>query len=340
MHSGCNSTEVEPGERDQKKGVTLGDDGPATPCGESYIAEGVDENREDFGKFEIANDAQFLWTMYELPAGANVTEGKMYIGKIESLPLEADGSPAMKAFQFNLEGSEGSTWFAKTSLSKVPECYVISLRLKLSLESGEEVYVWPKGRPAGNGFYVEACLQECNSRSLACDNGAGVGEFTTYSAEQWVNGKAASTLSAARMKAFPEGVIRIGCEEMYRGEISADPAELKARFATSGEPNMLTGEMPEGAIANPLFWEVFALTVNVAVDDKQEDFGKSAGRIARLRVTSGPFAGWTVEDILREAHWVIGGCASNYSPQQMLEVISRINQNFLEGKKSDGFLEC
>jgi hypothetical protein len=56
-------------------------------------------------------------------------------------------------------------------------------------------------------------------------------------------------------------------------------------------------------------------------------------------VTSGTFMGWTVAEVLAEAEKVLGGCESEYDASEMNEVVSAINEAFVDGTEDSGFLD-
>ncbi len=59
-----------------------------------------------------------------------------------------------------------------------------------------------------------------------------------------------------------------------------------------------------------------------------------------LVVSSGTFAGWSINSILAEANKVLGGCASNYTASQLSSVLASINENFDNGTTNNGFVGC
>ena len=57
-------------------------------------------------------------------------------------------------------------------------------------------------------------------------------------------------------------------------------------------------------------------------------------------VSTGEFQGWTVYEIIQEANNFIGACSSSYSASQLNEVLSSINENYVDGTMNGGFLDC
>jgi hypothetical protein len=90
---------------------------------------------------------------------------------------------------------------------------------------------------------------------------------------------------------------------------------------------------------NVLAMHVVALTLSVTFDLWDEDFGESNTNLVNATITTGTFEGWTVGEVLEEAEKVLGGCASDYSAAQMTEVLTAINESYIDGNKTSDFLE-
>jgi hypothetical protein len=81
------------------------------------------------------------------------------------------------------------------------------------------------------------------------------------------------------------------------------------------------------------------LTLSVGFDAKFEDFGQGGNKLADMIINSGAFKGWTVANFLAEANKALGGCGS-YTPKQVMETITAINENYVDGKTDKGYLVC
>ena len=110
---------------------------------------------------------------------------------------------------------------------------------------------------------------------------------------------------------------------------------------SGGTPASLTSSYvdPVKNPKNTLASHVIALTLSTTFDQWDEDFGESNTNLVNAVVTSGDFAGWTVGDVLSEANKILGGCDSDYSASQIQDVISKINECFVDGTTNTGFLE-
>ncbi|MFZ6051459.1 HYR-like domain-containing protein [Halocola ammonii] len=139
--------------------------------------------------------------------------------------------------------------------------------------------------------------------------------------------------------AFPNG-ITIGCENT----ITFTSAQAIRDFLPSGSS---PSPLPEGNMTNPggsynnvFAGQVLALSISAGFDQAIEDFGDAPITILDLEVASGDLAGVSVSELLQEANNVLGGCESEYSITQLNTAITSINENFVDGTQSNGYLDC
>jgi hypothetical protein len=150
-------------------------------------------------------------------------------------------------------------------------------------------------------------------------------------------------LHANFASAFPSGLV-VGCDYT----ITLTSAQAVTDFLPQGgSPASLTmsyvdpvntpksSNNPKNVLAS----HVVALSLSVTFDAWDEDFSESATDIGNAVITSGDFEGWTVSDVLAEAEKVLGGCSSDYSASELAEVLSAINESFIDGNKTSDFLE-
>lgn len=142
--------------------------------------------------------------------------------------------------------------------------------------------------------------------------------------------------------AFPAGLV-VGCDYT----ITLTSAQAVTNFLPQGgTPSSLTQDYlnPINSVKsannpkNVLAGHVVALTLSVTFDGWDEDFGESSTNLDDAVVTEGDFAGWTVAQVLAEAEKVLGGCDSEYSASALTEVLSAINESFVDGTTDTGFL--
>lgn len=137
--------------------------------------------------------------------------------------------------------------------------------------------------------------------------------------------------------AFPSG-LRVGCD--YSMSFTSAQA-ITDYLPSGGTPTSLTYSYvnPVKKPKNTLASHVIALTLSTTFDQWDADFGESNTKLVNATITSGNFAGWTVGNVLTEANYVLGGCTSTYSASQIQDVISKINESFVDGDKKTDFLK-
>jgi len=150
-------------------------------------------------------------------------------------------------------------------------------------------------------------------------------------------------LHANFSSAFPDGLV-VGCN--YNITLSSAQA--------------VTNFLPQGGTAGSLtknYWDptntpkssnnpknvlaghIVALTLSTTFDAWDADFGESNTQLSNAVITTGDFEGWTVGQVLDEAEKVLGGCASNYTASQLTDVLTAINECYVDGIQNTGFLD-
>lgn len=189
---------------------------------------------------------------------------------------------------------------------------------------------------AGTSTFMEAEMGQLDCTNAQC-------QFRTQTQGGWGTNPHGNNpgvyLNANFSIAFPNG-LQVGCTNT----LSLTSAQAVRDFLPSGTtPRAL----PAGNLTNPgntyknvLAGQVVALTLSVGFDLADPNFATPSTHLANLVIASGTFAGMTVQQVLNEANRVLGGCSSNYSASQMNDVISSINENYVDGTTDQGFLLC
>ncbi|HYV91213.1 MAG TPA: T9SS type A sorting domain-containing protein [Chitinophagales bacterium] len=140
--------------------------------------------------------------------------------------------------------------------------------------------------------------------------------------------------------AFPGG-LTIGCNGSTL--LLTDAQAVTDFLPSTTTPSVL----PAGAMVNPgsSYLNVFAgqletATLNVGFDSYDPDFSSNSLLLGDLIIASGPFAGWTVSQLLTEANNAIGGCSSTYSLSDLNDALDAINNNYDNGTSNNGYLNC
>lgn len=177
-----------------------------------------------------------------------------------------------------------------------------------------------------------------NSNAQGC-----IGEFKTFTIGGWgtvCNGGNPGCYRDANFSAaFPSG-ITIGCGENTLTFTSSQAVE--DFLPSGGTPSVLSGALvdPADAISNTLASQILAVALAAGFDAYDADFSASTTGFGSLPILSGSHAGMTVAQFLQLANEVIGGCSSEYTPSQINETATAINENFDNGTVDQGYLDC
>jgi hypothetical protein len=143
--------------------------------------------------------------------------------------------------------------------------------------------------------------------------------------------------------AFPApNYLTVGCTSGNKLRLTS--AQAVTNFLPSGST---ARALPAGTLVNPgssysnvLAGQVVALTLSVTFDVIDPNFSSASTNLRDLIIATGPFAGWTVSQVLAEANKKLGGCSSPYSFSQLNDAVTRINENFDNGATDNHFLVC
>jgi hypothetical protein len=91
--------------------------------------------------------------------------------------------------------------------------------------------------------------------------------------------------------------------------------------------------------SNVLAGQVVALTLSLGFDTNPA-FSPSSTPLGSLIVSSGIFAGKTVNDLLAIANAILGGAPSPYTADQINAAIDNVNRNYDNGTSNLGYLAC
>jgi len=140
--------------------------------------------------------------------------------------------------------------------------------------------------------------------------------------------------------AFPSG-LTIGCDSHLLLLTSA-------QAVTDFLPSSTTPDtLPSGTLVDPgnSYKNVFAgqleaAMLNIGFDLYDPDFSSNSIHLGDLIIVNGPFAGWTVSQLLVEANNAIGTCSSTYSLDDLNNALDSINNNYDNGTSDNGYLTC
>ncbi|HRG39218.1 MAG TPA: hypothetical protein PK289_11865, partial [Bacteroidia bacterium] len=137
--------------------------------------------------------------------------------------------------------------------------------------------------------------------------------------------------------AFPNG-LTVGCT--YKLTLTSAQA-VTNYLPAGGSPAVLKIDYTNPTtLKNNLASQLVTLTLSVQFDFYDPQYSSSNTLLGSLTIGSGPFQGMTVSAFLTEANKVLGGCPSSYTAAQISDVLTAINENFVDGSKNGGFLIC
>ena len=176
-----------------------------------------------------------------------------------------------------------------------------------------------------------------NSINLELD----CGNFRTQTQGGWGSDASGNNPGSYRDQhfdsAFPNG-LSIGCD--YTLTLTSSSAVQS--FLPSGSTAAVFTEnlIDPSNYSNVLAGQLVALTLSIGFDENDADFSGSDINLGDLLINSGPFMGFTIYELIDEANQFIGGCSTAYDATELNEVLTSINENFVDGNSDNGFLDC
>lgn len=314
-----------------------------TPCGEIIEIKLLAGQNIVAGNVTIANDANNLYVTYNTSNGWFINKTHLYVGACNLIPLTPTGNPKIGLFPYKTIHSPAVTSFTYTiPLANLPECVCILTHAEVFKNNGGSIQTetaWGQGEQlAGNSWAMKYyyCIQDCD-----CD--IVPGDYRTQTQGGWgavPNGNNSGTfLHNNFAAAFPTG-LTVGCLTNHTLKLNSANAVITF-LPQGGTPGSLTQSYVDPTnLNNVLAGQLVALTLSIRFDETFPYFGASNINLGNLIVTSGPFQGWTVYQVLGEANNVFGGCSTRYTPAQINAILASINENFDNGTVVGTILTC
>lgn len=245
------------------------------------------------------------------------------------------------------------TWIATDACGNTAQCiqviqFIDTLAPTIMCPSDTVIACSGQSDPSITGWPV--ILDDCSEVNMTYTDslveysdttGADCGQFRTQTPGGWGSPASGNNPGAYRDAhfddAFPNG-LSIGCD-LSLTLTSANAVEVF--LPSGGTPSALIQDLEDPtSYGNSLAGHLVALTLSLGFDVADPDFGQANSYLGNLIVANGPFLGMTVEEIVAEANVVLGGCNSPFTPSQMTQVLSSINENYVDGGMNNGFLMC
>ena len=140
---------------------------------------------------------------------------------------------------------------------------------------------------------------------------------------------------------FPNG-LTVGCGGGFTINLTSADA-VEAFLPSGGKSASLDQDWVDPTskdLKNTLAGHLVALTLNNHFDHYLEDFGEVEYLLCDLVLCSGEFAGKSVQQVVNQTNKILGGCASNLTIKEAVDIVSNINENFIDGQIDNGYLCC
>jgi len=335
-----------------------GSENPEDPCGEPVIIPLVHSSDLEYhiGQIIITNDNKCLNLKFELTvAGWEFDQIYLFAGSIDTIPLTEDPYPAFWEFLTLHINPAVSSYTYCVPMEELDDCIQILAQVHgLNTDVGNTP-LWTTGINPNwteGPFYTDYCMDNCKD---PCDDptptkdpcndptkdpcdGCKMGIYRTQTPGGWGAKAAGNNPGVYRdanfAGAFPDGLL-VGDPGKFAIKLTSAGA-IEKLLPTGGKPAALAKSYtnPE-KIKNVLVGHLVALSLSIGFDDYDEDFGKADGLLKGLIVADGHgFDGMNIQDIVKEANMVLGGSSSSYTPSQMTDILTKINEYFVDGKKS------
>jgi len=349
-----------------------GDETPEDPCEPVIIRLLSTGNLENSpGNVTVTNDGEFLSVKFDVTEEDwNFDMIYLEVGPLDFVPLEETSTyPAFWDFNHQYNDIAVVSYDFQIPLAELDDCFVILAQARIINSEGSKIVMWTEGINPGwseGPFYTdyckdnciepcddckdpcEDCKEPCEDCKEPCDDckepcdGCKMGIYRTQTPGGWGAKPAGNNpgdyLDEHFDVAFEDGNLVVG------GPFTITLTSAKAievLLPTGGKPASLTKDYmnPDPKdIKNVLVGHAVALSLSIGFDDYDEDFGKADGSLKNLIIADGHgFDGMTVAAILNEANIVLGGGSSSYSPSQMTEILTKINEYFVDGKQSEKY---
>jgi hypothetical protein len=333
----------------------------ADVCGTATVTTLYAGQTINAGTVTVSNDASSLYVEFSTSNGWHLTESHLAIAtSLAGIPQTKSGNPKIGNFPYKrtyeppvtsdtyvfsldqLAVSLGLDRFTCGSTSLVIAAHAVVVQL----DGNGGVISRETGWGAGSGFpganwatYFGYTIQCCAPPPVILP-----GDFRTQTQGGWGTSCKGSNPGCYRddhfATCFPDGLV-VGNASGYT-----------ATFSSSGA---IEGFLPQGGPAASLFQshtdptsteagvlagQLVALTLSTGFDQCDASFGASDYTLRRLVVCDATSYcnGMTVGSILTEANAVLGGLSSSFTPSEINECLSRINENFVDGTQVGTYL--
>jgi hypothetical protein len=322
-------------------------------CGNSTTNVLEDLGGLPSGAIQISNDAtNYYIKISETVADYKIETVKLIYGDEEHVASRLRGliqcglqAPTNVDMTVNYSPGQDEVLITIPIASIPMDCFFVHARVTLVRRdpNTNQVYymydIWSDGtfNASQNSCqdYYQYCRQTCPPEDC--------GQLRTQTPGGWgaePNGNNPGTYLHANFDAAFPTDLRVGCAGGYTITMTNAQA-ITDLLPTGGQAAVLKASATDPAsVKNVLVGHLIALTLSVRFDNVDADFGDAGVNLGDMVIGSGTFANMTVAQFLAIANDVLGGCSNAYSPQQINETATKINENYVDGNVDKGFLVC
>jgi hypothetical protein len=310
-------------------------------CGDAELLNVNGANDRSIGVLELQNDSAFLWITLNPASGMKLKSLSAFVGDYHQAPRRATGESIYEEFPIQAnEFPNGGSWAARIPLDELEDCAFVALQFSVQSPAGILVGELLSGTGQQISSGVEYCMRRCDHRASTCRLDDPALLPRTVPQTQWSSDASlGDQLRAAFEVRYPNG-LTIGCNHQIQFATAGD---LLASLPMNGKPQPLTTTdlaVKAGKVDNQLAGELLTLDLAIQMDAHLPDFSAGLVPLYALEITRGAFEGWTLAELQKEGNIVLGACTSNFTPEQIAEVLHEVNENFVKGMPAGNVLRC
>ncbi len=324
-------------------------------CGEPTVVTLFAGKYIDSGSVTVRNDSGNLYVTYTTKDGWALVETHLAVATSLSLiPQTPKGNPKNGLFPFKraynppVVSDEYVISLDQYGYVEGTVLYIAAHAALVKIVNGAVVQSetgWGNGTgfPGNNwAMYFMYVVQPCKPPVTDL-----TGLFRTQTQGGWGTGCKGENPGCYRdahfALAFPNG-LRLGSTDGFSILLTSSAA-VEDFLPQGGPASKLTMNHvdPTTSEAGVLAGQVCAVSLSVGFDLADPDFCKSPVLLKNLIFKDpgneeNPFNGMTVEQILAIANVILSGLSQPYSYSLINDAVSKINENFVDGKMDGGFL--
>lgn len=314
-------------------------------CGIAQEVKLIAGQHIEVGSVTVGNDATNLYVTFTTTGNWKLSETHVHVAtSLADIP-QRNGNPVPGRFDYGMDHNPMVTTYTYTiplgAWSPGTELYIAAHAVVNRVDEHGNVLQRETGWGQGPGFpgrnwamYFKYTVQPCGP-----NNDPLIGQFRTQTQGGWgavpQGNNPGAYLHANFAGAFPAGLVVGGGFTLSLTSAQA----VTDYLPDGGTPAPLTQNWVNPTqMISVLAGQVVALSLSVGFDLYDPNFGASPVNLKDLVVAdmASPYFGWTVQQVLDEANLILGGGPGD--PSQINDAVSSINENFVGGLISNGFL--